>query len=61
MDYLARQKAGEDIILIDVRNAPAHLKKEKIAGALEIPLNVLGEKMGTLSKNQKVVVYCWDV
>lgn len=29
MDYLAQAKSGTEFMLIDVRNAPPHLKKEK--------------------------------
>ncbi|MFD1066146.1 rhodanese-like domain-containing protein [Oceanobacillus locisalsi] len=61
MDYLNYTKEHEGAcILVDVRNAPPHLKKEKIQGAIEIPLNELGERVQELPKDKMIVVYCWD-
>ena len=38
MDFLAASKAQPNVfVVVDVRNAPSHLKKVKIAGAIEIP------------------------
>lgn len=62
MDFMQYQKQHQDdYILVDVRNAPPHLKKSKIAGAVEIPLNVLEESLDKLPKDKLVIVYCWDV
>jgi rhodanese-related sulfurtransferase/DNA-binding MarR family transcriptional regulator len=62
MDYLAFSKENPNTaVLIDVRNAPPHLKKEKIKGALEIPLNELEQHLSELPKDKLIVVYCWDV
>lgn len=61
MDYLAQAKSGTEFMLIDVRNAPPHLKKEKIQGAIEIPLNNLASCLEELPKDKEIVVYCWDV
>lgn len=62
MDYMAYKKQNpEGSILIDVRNAPAHIKKEKIQGAIEISLNELENKVLQLPKDKTIIVYCWDV
>ncbi len=62
MEYVSASKnAPGDYILIDVRNAPAHIIKVKIHGSLEIPLNELGSRLSELPKNKTIVVYCWDV
>ena len=62
MDYvMAKKNAPEDFVLLDVRNAPPHLKKVKIEGALEIPLNELENRLPELPKDKMMVVYCWDV
>lgn len=59
MDYLNETKQ-EPIVLIDVRNAPAHIKKDKIKGAIEIAQVDLSNSLSQLSKERKIVVYCWD-
>ncbi|MBA1434409.1 rhodanese-like domain-containing protein, partial [Bombilactobacillus bombi] len=51
----------DDLFLIDVRNAPNHLKKEKIINAILIPLNELENRLNEIPKNKKIIVYCWDV
>jgi DNA-binding MarR family transcriptional regulator/rhodanese-related sulfurtransferase len=62
MDYMAFNKENPNAsVIVDVRNAPPHLKKEKIKGALEIPLNELDKQLDKLPKNKLIVVYCWDV
>jgi rhodanese-related sulfurtransferase len=62
MDYLNVSKnAPDNFVLVDVRNAPPHLKKVKIKGALEIPLNELETRLSELSEDKVIVVYCWDV
>ncbi|MDR2948948.1 MAG: hypothetical protein LBV71_07045 [Prevotella sp.] len=62
MDYVSASKnAPEDYVLIDVRNAPAHIRKVKILGSLEISLNELENRLSELPKNKTIVVYCWDI
>ena len=62
MDYvMASKKAPQDYVLVDVRNAPPHLKKVKIQGALEIPLNELQNRLSELPKEKTIIIYCWDV
>jgi rhodanese-related sulfurtransferase len=61
MDYMQVSKANPDqFLMVDVRNAPPHLKKEKIAGAIEIPLSELEQRVNELPKGKTIVVYCWD-
>ena len=62
MDYMKESKQNPDkFYLVDVRNAPAHLKKDKIAGAVEIPQIELEQRYTELPKDKTIVVYCWDV
>lgn len=62
MDYvMAKKNAPSGFVLVDVRNAPPHLKKVKIEGASEIPLNELETRLSELPKDKTIVVYCWDV
>jgi len=44
------------MVLVDVRNAPDHLKKNKIQHALEIPQNELESRLSELPKDKIVVV-----
>ena len=62
MDCVMMSKSEpQNYILIDVRNAPPHLKEVKIKGALEIPLNELANRLGELPKDKMIIIYCWDV
>ncbi|MBY7141966.1 rhodanese-like domain-containing protein [Virgibacillus sp. NKC19-3] len=61
MDYMNYVKEQDGAcVLVDVRNAPPHLKKEKIQGAIEIPLHELRDRIDELPKDKVIVVYCWD-
>lgn len=61
MDFMAASKAQPDTFtLIDVRNAPPHLKKVKISGAVEIPEKDIKNRLSELPKDKVIVVYCWD-
>jgi len=61
MDFLQATKAEPDkFMLVDVRNAPPHIMKEKIAGATIIPLTQIADRLSELPKNKTIVVYCWD-
>jgi rhodanese-related sulfurtransferase len=61
MSYMAASKQNPDeYIVVDVRNAPPHLKKVKIAGAIDIPLNELENRISQLLKDKTIVLYCWD-
>ena len=61
MDFFSTSKAHPNtFVLVDVRNAPSHLKKVKITGAIEIPENDIKNRLGDLPKDKVIVVYCWD-
>ena len=61
MDFMQAAKAEPDkFLLVDVRNAPPHIMKEKVAGATHIPLMQMQDKLSALPKNKTIVVYCWD-
>jgi len=47
----------EQYNLLDVRNRK-EVAKERIAGALHIPLNLLGDKYDTLGTDNKWLIYC---
>jgi len=61
MDCMSEiEKKPDDYIVIDVRNAPAHIRKEKIRGALEIAQVNLENSLHLLDKNKTIIVYCWE-
>lgn len=62
MDLMAELKNNyANIQVVDVRNGPIEGRKDKISGAMVIPFSGLAENMDTLSKDRKIVVYCWDI
>ncbi len=61
MDFSQAAKAEPDkFLIVDVRNAPPHILKQKITGATIIPLRELAERIDELPKDKTIVVYCWD-
>ncbi|MEL7568357.1 MAG: rhodanese-like domain-containing protein [Dehalobacterium sp.] len=61
MDFMQAAKAEPDkFLVVDVRNAPPHIMKQKIAGASHIPLMHLSDRLGELPKDKTIVVYCWE-
>lgn len=61
MDFMQAAKAEPDkFLVVDVRNAPPHIMKEKIAGATHIPLMNLSNRLAELPKDKTIVVYCWE-
>jgi rhodanese-related sulfurtransferase len=61
MDCLSEMKKNPDnYIVVDVRNAPAHIRKEKIQGALEIAQVDLEANLDQLDKDKTIIVYCWE-
>lgn len=44
-------------VFIDTRDE-ASFKQEHIKGALNIPMNLLNERFGTIPKGKKVIAYC---
>ncbi|MFC3931955.1 rhodanese-like domain-containing protein [Streptococcus dentapri] len=47
-------------VLLDVRNAPAHIKKDQIKGALAMPAKDLAQQLDYLDKDKIYVVYDWS-
>lgn len=61
MDLLFEMKKNpEEIVIIDVRNAPDSIKKEKIKGSVNIPQNRIGQSLDLLPKDKKLILYCWE-
>lgn len=53
------QEENSSYILLDVRNAPSVVKKDKILGSVEIPAKDLESQLDTLDKGKTYVVYDW--
>jgi len=61
VDLLAAMKTrNNQICVVDVRNGPAELIKDRIPNALQIPQNVILEQVDRLPRNRAIVLYCWD-
>ncbi|MBB1427431.1 MULTISPECIES: rhodanese-like domain-containing protein [Shewanella] len=61
MDCMSEMKKKPDAyVVVDVRNAPAHIRKEKIQGALEIAQIDLEANLDKLDKDKTIIVYCWE-
>lgn len=61
MDYMSQSQKNEDeFLMIDVRNAPAHIMKDKIKGAINIAQADIENSLGNIPKDKTIVVYCWD-
>nr|WP_263314741.1 rhodanese-like domain-containing protein [Mammaliicoccus sp. Marseille-Q6498] len=59
-EVLADLKSGENkYIVVDVRNAPKEVKKDKIKNSIEIPAKDLKNQLNNLDKNNTYVVYDW--
>lgn len=48
---------GGKAVFIDTRD-DASFKQEHIKGSLNIPMNLLNERFGTIPKGKKVIAYC---
>jgi rhodanese-related sulfurtransferase len=51
----------ESICIVDVRNGPAAMLKDRIKGALQIPESAILKQLDKLPKDRTLVLYCWDV
>lgn len=61
MDLLFElKKHPDEILIIDVRNAPDNIKKEKIRGAVSIPQNRIQQSLNQIDRNRMIVLYCWE-
>lgn len=59
-EVMIDMESGENkYTVIDVRNAPKHVKKDKIKNSIEIPAKDLKNHLDTLSKEKIYVVYDW--
>ncbi len=59
-DTYAALKAGEDIIVVDVRSDDAW-RQGHIAGARHMPYRTIGERAyDEIPRGTRVVVYCWS-
>ncbi|MBC2331038.1 rhodanese-like domain-containing protein [Listeria swaminathanii] len=52
-------KEDSRYVVLDVRNAPAQIKKDQIKGATAIPAKDLANHLDELDKNKIYVVYDW--
>ena len=57
--FMGMQEDKESAIIIDVRIGDKAFLKEKIAGALEIPLLALEANLATLDKTKLIYVTTW--
>lgn len=48
-----------EYVVLDVRNAPANVKKDQIAGAIAAPAKDLSHMISKLDISKKYVVYDW--
>ncbi|MFC6177218.1 MULTISPECIES: rhodanese-like domain-containing protein [Companilactobacillus] len=53
------QKPNSKYVVLDVRNAPAAIKKDQIKGAMAIPAKDLAQHLEELDKSKTYVVYDW--
>ncbi|MGY3779687.1 rhodanese-like domain-containing protein [Isobaculum melis] len=53
-------EAPQNYCLIDIRNAPKQMKKDKIKGSIEIPAKDLVNQLHTLDQAKTLVVYDWN-
>ena len=59
-DVYAAQKAGEDIVLVDVRGVDAW-RQGRITGAIHMPYREIAERAPReIAPDATVVVYCWS-
>jgi rhodanese-related sulfurtransferase len=56
-DFVERRAAGEDLVLLDVRE-PRELAVAAVPGALHIPMAQVPERLGELDRGRHVVVLC---
>ncbi|GAB1230757.1 rhodanese-like domain-containing protein [Lactiplantibacillus plantarum] len=53
------QNATGKYVVLDVRNAPAQVKKDQIKGAITMPAKDLATRIGELDPAKTYVVYDW--
>ncbi len=61
MDVLKAGQTGQSpYVILDVRNAPAQIKKDQIKGAVAMPAKDLAAHLSELDKAKTYVVYDWN-
>lgn len=61
--FVIVENMGKDdspYVVLDVRNAPALVKKDQIKGAIAMPAKDLANHLNELDKNKIYVVYDWN-
>ncbi|BDZ31861.1 rhodanese-like domain-containing protein [Lactiplantibacillus sp. WILCCON 0030] len=53
------QQPNSEFVILDVRNAPAAIKKDQIKGAIAMPAKDLGSRLSELDHRKTYVVYDW--
>jgi len=53
------KKENSEYVILDVRNAPSHVKKDQIKGAIALSAKDLNSHLNELDANKKYVVYDW--
>jgi rhodanese-related sulfurtransferase len=56
-ELLARLKAGEPLVMVDVRPAEEY-RAAHVAGAISIPLEELEQRLRELPRDREIVAYC---
>jgi rhodanese-related sulfurtransferase len=59
--FMKQQESPDFYYIIDVRIGPKEIKGEKIAGAVELPLTELPQKLDSLPRDKKIAVVTWGV
>lgn len=55
----AIEDENSEYVILDIRNAPAAIKKEQIKGATAIAAKDLSNELGNLDKSKTYIVYDW--
>jgi len=53
------QKDNPEYVILDVRNAPAQIKKDQIKGAIAMPAKDIANRLSELDPSKTYVVYDW--
>jgi len=53
------ERPGE-ILVIDVRNGPPHLLKERIVGSVEIQESQIASRITEIPIGKEIILYCWE-
>jgi rhodanese-related sulfurtransferase len=59
IDVVKKVKEGKgEFVLLDTRDAASHAK-ERIPGAISVPLERVADAAATLPRDRELVTYCW--